>query len=70
MANRTAMSTEMTLNDHKLVEDGVIATGAITLPYWAIFLNEWVALGITLGGFILVVLRILIAIREWREKTD
>ena len=60
----------MTFNNHKLVEDTAIAAGAVTMPYWAIFLNEWVALGITLGGFVLVILRILLAIREWREKGE
>lgn len=61
----------MTLNDHhKLIEDGAIAAGAVTLPYWTIYLNDWVAFGITLATFVLIILRIILAIKEWREKSD
>jgi hypothetical protein len=56
------------MNDTKVVVDGAIATGAITLPWWAIHLNEWASLGITLCGLVLVVFRIALAYREWNNK--
>ena len=48
--------------------DGAVATGAITLPWWAIHLNDWAGIALTLGGLILVGFRIAIAYREWKSK--
>ena len=56
------------MNDTKVVVDGAIATGAITLPWWAVHLNEWVGLGITVCGLVLVIFRIALAYREWKNK--
>jgi len=56
------------MNDTKVVVDGAIATGAITLPWWAVYLNEWMGLGITVCGLVLVIFRIALAYREWKNK--
>jgi hypothetical protein len=56
------------MNDTKVVVDGAIATGAITLPWWAVHLNEWAGLGITVCGLVLVIFRIALAYREWKNK--
>jgi hypothetical protein len=56
------------MDDPKIVVDGAIATGAITLPWWAIHLNAWAGLCITLCGLVLVVFRIALAYREWKNK--
>jgi len=56
------------MNDSKVIVDGAIATGAITLPWWAVHLNEWMSLGITLFGLVLVIFRIALAYREWKNK--
>ena len=56
------------MDDSKVVVDGAIATGAITLPWWAVHLNEWMGLGITVCGLVLVIFRIALAYREWKNK--
>jgi hypothetical protein len=57
------------MNDTRTVVDGVIATGAITLPWWAIHMTGWMSFAITLGGLILVCFRISLAYREWKSKS-
>jgi hypothetical protein len=54
------------MHDTKLAVDGAIAAGALTLPWWAVDLGAWVGLGVTLATFVLLMLRIRIAIRDWR----
>ena len=56
------------MHDTKVAVDSAIATGAITLPWWAVHLNEWAGLGITICGLVLVVFRIALAYREWKNK--
>ena len=56
------------MHDTKVAVDGTVAIGAITMPWWAVFLNEWAGLIATLAGLALVIIRLLLAIREWREK--
>lgn len=56
------------MDDTKVIVDGAIATGAITLPWWAVHLNAWVGLVITLCGLVLVIFRIALAYREWKNK--
>ena len=56
------------INDTRVAVDGVIAAGAITLPWWAVFLADWASIAITLGGLILVCFRISLAYREWKFK--
>jgi hypothetical protein len=54
------------MHDTKLAVDGAIAAGALTLPWWAVELGAWAGLGVTLGTFVLLILRIRIAVRDWR----
>ena len=56
------------MNDTRIAADGVIAAGAISLPWWAIYLSGWMSFAITLGGLILVCIRISLAYREWKSK--
>lgn len=58
----------MTATDNNnLVIDGAIAVGALTLPWWATMLGEWVSLAVTLLTLFLVLFRIALAIREWKR---
>lgn len=56
------------MNDTRIVVDGAIAAGAITLPWWAAHLSGWVYFFTVLGGFILLCFRIALAYRELRSK--
>jgi hypothetical protein len=56
------------VTDTRTVVDGAIAAGAITLPWWAVFLSGWMSFAITLGGLVLVCFRIMLAYREWKSK--
>ena len=56
------------MNDTRIAVDGAVATGALTLPWWAIHLNEWAGLCLTLGGLVLLGVRIALAVREWKNK--
>ena len=49
------------------VIDGTLSAGAITLPWWAQFLNEWAMLFITLMTIVLLGYRIALAVREWHR---
>jgi hypothetical protein len=55
--------------DTKLAVDGAIAAGALTLPWWAMELGAWAGLCVTLATLALLVIRIRIAIRDWRAGT-
>lgn len=57
----------MEADEAKLVIDSSIATGAITMPLWVTELQGWIGLAIAVGGLILVMLRIAIAIRDWNR---
>lgn len=56
------------MHDTKLAVDGAIAAGALTLPWWAMELGAWAELGVTLGTLVLLILRIRIAVRDWRAS--
>ena len=60
------------MHDTKLAVDGAIAAGALTLPWWAVDLGAWAGLGVTLATLVLLILRIRIAVRDWRagEKEE
>ena len=58
------------MHDTKLAVDGAIAAGALTLPWWAMELGAWAGLGVTLATLVLLILRIRIAIRDWRSDTS
>jgi hypothetical protein len=55
------------MQDHKVAIDGVVAAGAITLPWWAVGLNEWASLGLTLVGLAIGIVRLIMMYREWKE---
>ena len=54
------------MHDTKLAVDGAIAAGALTLPWWAMELGAWAGLCVTLATLALLIVRIRIAVRDWR----
>ena len=56
--------------DTKLAVDGAIAAGALTLPWWAMEMGAWAGLGVTLATFVLLIIRIRIAVRDWKAGTE
>ncbi len=58
------------MQDHKTAIDGVIATGALTMPWWAIGLNEWASLALTLVGITIGILRLMMMYREWQKVNN
>lgn len=57
----------MEVDEAKLVIDLTIATGAITMPLWVTQLQGWIGLAIAVGGLILVIIRISIALKDWNR---
>jgi hypothetical protein len=57
----------MEADEAKLVIDSTIATGAITMPLWVTELQGWIGFAAVVGGLILVVIRIVLAIRDWQK---
>ena len=57
------------MHDTKLAVDGAIAAGALTLPWWAMELGAWAGLCVTLATLALLIVRIRIAVRDWRAGT-
>ena len=47
--------------------DGAVAVGALSLPWWAQLLGEWVALAVTLLTFLLIIFRLILAYRELKR---
>jgi hypothetical protein len=58
------------MHDTKLAVDGAIAAGALTLPWWAMEMGAWAGLGVTLATLVLLIIRIRIAIRDWRASAS
>ena len=58
------MTSDSTNN---LAIDGAVAVGTLTLPYWAQLLGEWVGLVISILWLGLLVIRIGLAVREWKR---
>jgi len=55
-------------NPHvSLAADAAIAAGTIILPAWAYQLSAWAGFIATMIGLIVVTLRLLIALRDWRN---
>ena len=48
--------------------DSAVAGGVMTMPVWAVGLNEWALLFLHLGGAILVGYRLWVMIREIKNK--
>jgi len=38
------------------------------MPLWVAQLQGWIGLGISVGGLILIVMRIIIAFRDWQKR--
>jgi hypothetical protein len=57
----------MDVDEAKLVIDSTVATGAITMPLWMTELQGWIGFAIAVGGLILVLIRIVLAIRDWQR---
>jgi hypothetical protein len=51
-----------------LMIDSAVAGGVMTMPMWAVGLNEWAVLFLHLGGAILVSYRLWVMIREIKNK--
>jgi len=52
-------------DNNNLIIDAAVAAGSLTLPWWAQVLGEWVGLAISVFWLILLVIRIILALREW-----
>jgi hypothetical protein len=57
-------------NQHNtnLVIDSALAGGVMSMPLWAVGLNEWALLFLHIGGAILVGYRLWVMIREIKSK--
>jgi hypothetical protein len=49
--------------------DGAVGTAGITMPFWLEFLNTSLQEVLLVGGAILIVLRCLLAVREWHDRS-
>ena len=54
-------------DSNNLMIDGAVAVGALSLPWWAQLLGEWVALAVTLLTFLLIIFRLILAYRELKR---
>ena len=48
--------------------DGAVAGGALTMPLWAVGLNEWALFFLHIGGAIIVAYRLWVMFQEIRQK--
>jgi hypothetical protein len=59
----------MQTNSHTdLAIDSTIAGGVITMPLWAVGLNEWLHLFMAIGGSILIAYRIFVLFKEIKNS--
>lgn len=58
------------ISETKLILDTAIASGAITMPLWMAYLTEAAQIATLFGGLVLLIIRIVIAWRELREKMN
>jgi hypothetical protein len=56
------------MTENRIILDGTIAAGAISLPWWVVHLSGWMSVFTILGGLILVCFRIMLAYRELKSK--
>jgi hypothetical protein len=56
------------MHDQKVAIDGAVAAGALTMPWWAVGLNEWATLALTLVGLAVGILRLMMMYREWKKE--
>lgn len=58
----------MTTDGTRVVIDSAVASSAITMPLWVIHMHEYLQLFTLVGGLILLVIRIYLAIKEARGE--
>ena len=52
----------------KQITDGTVAALAIASPWWVDALQTGLAIMVPLSGFVLVLIRIGLAVREWLQN--
>jgi uncharacterized membrane protein YcjF (UPF0283 family) len=57
----------MTMKD-KLLIDIAVATPVFTMPWWLHVFEEWIQFGITIATLVIVISRVYIVYKEWKEK--
>jgi hypothetical protein len=57
------------MNDKLLVDLGVAAP-VLTMPWWLHNFEEWLQFGITLATLVIVLSRLYVALKEWKDKKD
>jgi len=58
----------MTHDDTRVIIDSAVASGAITMPLWVIYMHEYLQILTLAGGLLLLVIRIYLAIKEARSE--
>lgn len=53
-------------NNNLLIDAGAAAAG-LTLPYWAELLGAWIGLTVSIATLVLIIFRIILAVREWKR---
>lgn len=48
--------------------DAALGTGAVTSPIWLQYIQDGLGLFMLIGGAVLLLLRLMIAWREWRNS--
>lgn len=58
-------------NDHEtsLAIDSAVAGGIVTMPLWAVNLNDWLHFIMTIVGFFIIMYRLYVLIVDIRNKT-
>ena len=60
-------------NEHEtsLAIDSAIAGGVVTMPLWAVNLNEWLHFIMTIVGFFIIMYRLFVLLRDIKNnKSD
>lgn len=58
-------------NDHEtsLAIDSAVAGGIVTMPLWAVNLNDWLHFIMTIVGFFIIMYRLYVLIVDIKNKT-
>lgn len=58
-------------NDHEtsLAIDSAVAGGIVTMPLWAVNLNDWLHFIMTIIGFFIIMYRLYVLIVDIKNKT-
>jgi hypothetical protein len=49
--------------------DGAVGTGGMSIPLWMNVLNTGLQEVLLIGGAILIVVRVMLAVREWHDRS-